>query len=71
MIIHKPEFRGVVQNGWNAPCEGFEMFKIVSRLKRLKGPMRKQVWSNDNLHNRVIHLRKELDEIQKSLDKDP
>nr|GEU68753.1 hypothetical protein [Tanacetum cinerariifolium] len=44
---------------------------VVKRLKGLKSPFRKLLHTQGNLYNRVDLLRKELDETQKAIDKDP
>ncbi|GJU10573.1 hypothetical protein Tco_1132969 [Tanacetum coccineum] len=51
--------------------DGCNMYQVVKRLKGLKSPFRKLLHTQGNLHNRVDHLRKELDETQKAIDNDP
>ncbi|GJZ99890.1 hypothetical protein Tco_0672441 [Tanacetum coccineum] len=51
--------------------DGYKMFQIVYKLKKLKGPFRKLIKEHGNLHLRVERLRFELDEAQKALDLDP
>lgn len=45
--------------------------QVVQKLKALKGPLRKLIWQNGNLHGRLRVLRKELDLAQSALDGDP
>ncbi|GKD80429.1 hypothetical protein Tco_1347268 [Tanacetum coccineum] len=61
----------VISNSWNVSMDGYNMFKVVSKLKALKKPLRKLVYDQGNLHERVNKLRLELDEVQKALDTDP
>ncbi|GKG15220.1 hypothetical protein Tco_0354820, partial [Tanacetum coccineum] len=37
----------------------------------MKKPLRKLLYEKGNLHDNVIHLRSDLDQIQTLLDKDP
>ncbi|GJT23914.1 sodium/hydrogen exchanger 6 [Tanacetum coccineum] len=64
-------FREVVDYGWNLNVDGCAMYRVVKRLKGLKSPFRKLLHNQGNLHNRVDLLQKELDEIQKAVDKGP
>nr|GEV17696.1 hypothetical protein [Tanacetum cinerariifolium] len=41
---------------------------VVSKMKSLKKPIRKLLHDHRNLHERVVKLRHELDEVQKALD---
>nr|GEU51531.1 hypothetical protein [Tanacetum cinerariifolium] len=50
---------------------GHNMFKVVSKLKLLKKPLRKLLLEHGNLHDHVNKLRLELDEVQKALDLNP
>ncbi|GJT62619.1 hypothetical protein Tco_1006152, partial [Tanacetum coccineum] len=57
--------------GWNVNTEGYHMFRVVTKMKALKKPLRKLLHSYGNLHERVNAFRIELDEIQKALDRNP
>ncbi|GJU27028.1 hypothetical protein Tco_1165649 [Tanacetum coccineum] len=70
-LIYKEGFRKVVESGWALNVDGCNMYRVVKRLKGLKSPFRKLLHNQDNLHNRVDLLRKELDETQKAIYKDP
>ncbi|GJU66584.1 protein LAZ1, partial [Tanacetum coccineum] len=70
-IAHKPGFLEVVAANWCSHVEGHSMFRLVQKLKVLKKPFRKFLHDQGNLHDRVIRLRAELDEVQKALDLDP
>ncbi|GJY56041.1 hypothetical protein Tco_0455156 [Tanacetum coccineum] len=70
-LTYKNRFLELISNGWNTHVEGHNMFQIVSKLKRLKKPIRKLLHDHGNLHERVNKLRAELDEVQKALDSNP
>nr|GEU57795.1 hypothetical protein [Tanacetum cinerariifolium] len=40
-------------------------------MKNLKKPLRKLLYDQGNLHEQVVRIRVELDEIQKAIDSDP
>ncbi|GKE07474.1 protein LAZ1 [Tanacetum coccineum] len=61
----------VVGRVWSMQVDGHNMFKVVSKLKALKRPLRKLLHDQGNLHERVNTIRKELDEVQKALDLNP
>lgn len=69
-VSTKPEYALVVKKGWQDIVEGHKMFQVTKKLKLLKKPLRQLMWNKGNLHDRVVKLRKELDNIQNSLDKD-
>ncbi|XP_021979800.1 uncharacterized protein LOC110875916 [Helianthus annuus] len=70
-LVHKPEFREEVLKGWSLPCTGNRMYCVVKRLKQLKSPMRKLLYKQGNVHEKVVKLRAELDEVQTAIDADP
>ncbi|GKB24097.1 putative RNA-directed DNA polymerase, eukaryota, reverse transcriptase zinc-binding domain protein, partial [Tanacetum coccineum] len=45
--------------------------KVTQKMKILNKPLRKLMHDQGNLHDKVNRLRFELDEVQKSLDRDP
>ncbi|GJU74803.1 RNA-directed DNA polymerase, eukaryota, reverse transcriptase zinc-binding domain protein [Tanacetum coccineum] len=49
----------------------FAMFKLVKKLKAIKPIMNKLNWQNGNLTEKVKRLKKNLDEVQMMIDKDP
>ncbi|GJV97696.1 putative reverse transcriptase domain, reverse transcriptase zinc-binding domain protein, partial [Tanacetum coccineum] len=63
-------FREVVESGWTVNVDGCAMYHVVKCLKGLKSPFCKLLHAQGNLHNRVDLLRKELDDIQKAIDKE-
>nr|GEY86414.1 hypothetical protein [Tanacetum cinerariifolium] len=74
VIILDNMFKDVVRNAWMAQISGFYMFRVVKKLKGLKGlkkPIRKLMFDKGNLHANVTRLRGELDKVQTDLDCDP
>ncbi|GJZ38522.1 putative reverse transcriptase domain, reverse transcriptase zinc-binding domain protein [Tanacetum coccineum] len=66
------EVMDVTSSGhWNTNIEGHNMFKVMSKLKLMKKPIRKLLRDQGNLHDRVNLLRIELDTVQKALDSNP
>ncbi|GJQ98064.1 hypothetical protein Tco_0009203 [Tanacetum coccineum] len=70
-LTYKPSFLDVVATYWNGNVDDHKMFRVVSKLKALKKPLRKRVYNTGHIHERVIKLRHELDEVQKALDANP
>ncbi|GKC40490.1 3-ketoacyl-CoA synthase 11-like protein [Tanacetum coccineum] len=65
------KFLELVECYWNINVEGHNMFKVVSKMKILKKPLRKLLHKQGNLHEHVNKLRIKLDTVQKALDSDP
>ncbi|KAK1406264.1 hypothetical protein QVD17_41555 [Tagetes erecta] len=70
-LVFKKEFQNLVTHEWRKEVAGNEMFKVVKKLKLLKPYFRKLLYAQGNLHNRVNLLRKELDDVQCQMDKEP
>ncbi|GKE80733.1 hypothetical protein Tco_1550733, partial [Tanacetum coccineum] len=70
-LTHKSNFMVELKNVWFTNIEGHNMFKVVSKLKALKTPMRKLMYANGNLHDRVQNLRVKLDTVQTALGRNP
>ncbi|XP_071687999.1 uncharacterized protein [Rutidosis leptorrhynchoides] len=70
-ITEHKKFKETVTEGWKVDFQGHMMFRITKRLRLLKKEVRKLMWSKGNLHENVINLRKDLDEVQAKLDKNP
>ncbi|GJT64273.1 hypothetical protein Tco_1015753 [Tanacetum coccineum] len=70
-LAFKPQFKEVVTSTWSNDIMGFNMFKVVNKLKMLKTLFRKLLYVHGNLHRSVNNLRKELDEVQIAIDHDP
>ena len=64
-------FLSVVKEGWIAPLEGSFMFRLVTRLKGLKAPLKRLRSTYGNLSHRMDLLKRELDSIQLLCDAQP
>ncbi|XP_071690777.1 uncharacterized protein [Rutidosis leptorrhynchoides] len=64
----RPNAATVVEDGWKANIHGHSMYRVVKKLRELKRPVRKLMWSKGNLHDRVIQCRGVLEAAQKALD---
>ena len=71
ILVQIPRFKLLVKDCWNVDASGFHMYKVVSKLKSLKKPLRKLLFDQGNLHEKVMKLRHELDTVQRALDADP
>ncbi|GJR67388.1 putative reverse transcriptase domain-containing protein [Tanacetum coccineum] len=67
-LTYKSRFLEVVAAKWSSKVEGNSMFRLVQKMKTLKKPLRKILHDQGNLHDHVIKLRAELDEVQKAID---
>ncbi|GJW99057.1 RNA-directed DNA polymerase, eukaryota, reverse transcriptase zinc-binding domain protein [Tanacetum coccineum] len=66
-VANKDEFITVVKNGWELQTQGFELYKLVTKLKNLKKPLNHLNWKNGNLTEKVERLSKELKEDEEKL----
>nr|GFA25566.1 hypothetical protein [Tanacetum cinerariifolium] len=64
-------FKDVVRKGLSSHVSGFDMFRVVKKLKGLKKPIQKMMYDKGNLHANVIRLHKNLDGLQYDLDNNP
>jgi len=67
-----PNFTSIVQHVWDSPVDGFSMYRLVSKLKMLKGRLKhlnKEVYSNISL--RTDEAREALRVAQLELQLDP
>ncbi|KAJ9536674.1 hypothetical protein OSB04_un000147 [Centaurea solstitialis] len=70
-LVNDPMFRDTVQRVWSGYVEGNFMFRVVSKLKALKTPIRKLRSAHGNLSTRTTKLKDELDVAQLAADFDP
>ncbi|XP_035834111.1 uncharacterized protein LOC110881992 [Helianthus annuus] len=70
-IATKPEFKDIVKLEWTKSVEGIAMLSVVKKLRNLKPKLRKLFFDQGNLHVKVDNLRKELDDIQARMDRNP
>nr|XP_043619929.1 uncharacterized protein LOC122591749 [Erigeron canadensis] len=71
LLVHNPKFKVVIADIWKVDVPGFWMYRVVQRLKLLKKPLRKLLYDQGNLHEKVQKLRLQLDTVQIALDKEP
>nr|GEU65637.1 hypothetical protein [Tanacetum cinerariifolium] len=71
VAILDKRFKDVVREEWSYNVSGFDMFRVVKKLKGLKKPIRKMMYDKGNLYANVIRLRENLDRLQAALDNDP
>ena len=69
--VTNSKFNEQVKECWSVAKSGFYMYQVVSKLKLLKKPLRKMLFNEGNIHEKVIRLRHELDTVQHALDADP
>ncbi|KAJ9535153.1 hypothetical protein OSB04_un001767 [Centaurea solstitialis] len=70
-LTDDPLFLPTVQQGWLTEVEGTFMFRVTSKLKALKSPLRKLRSSYGNLSATSSRLKDELDVAQLAADLDP
>ncbi|XP_022030684.1 uncharacterized protein LOC110931606 [Helianthus annuus] len=70
-LATKEGFIQCVSNEWSKEVQGVTMFSVVKKLTYLKSPLRRLLYKQGNLHERVETLRLKLDEVQKALDANP
>ncbi|KAJ9541740.1 hypothetical protein OSB04_028246 [Centaurea solstitialis] len=70
-LVNDPNFKSIVRQHWNVNVEGTFMFRVTSKLKLLKSPLRKLRSTYGNLSNKSIALKEELDVVQLAADLDP
>ncbi|PWA77793.1 RNA-directed DNA polymerase, eukaryota, Reverse transcriptase zinc-binding domain protein [Artemisia annua] len=70
ILVQNSQFKRTVKESWDMDVSGFHMYKVVSKLKALKKPLRKLLYNKGNIHDKVVKLRHELDTVQRALDAD-
>ncbi|GKB13443.1 RNA-directed DNA polymerase, eukaryota, reverse transcriptase zinc-binding domain protein [Tanacetum coccineum] len=70
-VVEKPEFLKLVDEAWREEMQGCYMYKIVKKLKKLKGPLKKLSWSKGNVFENVSKLKEKLSNVQAHVDKNP
>ncbi|GKB26250.1 hypothetical protein Tco_0865651, partial [Tanacetum coccineum] len=70
-IADKEEFIDVVKSEWKYDCEGFNMYKLVKKMKRLKVPLNNLAWKNGNIFQNVKNLEEELKRRQWEVEANP
>lgn len=70
-LTDHPNFLPLVRNVWALSVEGTFMFRLTTKLKALKGPLKMLRATYGHLSKRVSVLKTELDVIQIACDLDP
>ncbi|GKA33100.1 RNA-directed DNA polymerase, eukaryota, reverse transcriptase zinc-binding domain protein, partial [Tanacetum coccineum] len=70
-ITDKKEFLPIVRSVWNKEIAGYNMYKVVHKLKMLKKKLKQLSWRNRNVFEKAESLRNEVKEIQKEIDLHP
>ncbi|PWA74590.1 RNA-directed DNA polymerase, eukaryota, Reverse transcriptase zinc-binding domain protein [Artemisia annua] len=56
ILVQNPNFKTKVKECWNVDVSGFNMYKVVCKLKSLKKPLRKLLFNEGNIHEQVVKL---------------
>ncbi|GKC09099.1 hypothetical protein Tco_1000709, partial [Tanacetum coccineum] len=70
-IADKNEFTNVVKRDWKCDCKGYNMYKLVKKIKNMKVPLNKLAWKNGNLFQNVKKLEDELKKAQVDVKANP
>ncbi|XP_021979576.1 uncharacterized protein LOC110875680 [Helianthus annuus] len=70
-FLMKEGFIQCVSKEWAKEVPGVTMFSVVKKLSSLKSPLRRLLFMQGNLHDRVKYVRLKLDDIQKAIDANP
>nr|GFA70392.1 hypothetical protein [Tanacetum cinerariifolium] len=70
-LADKSKFSELLDYHWKSHVDGHKMFKVVSKMKLIKKPLRKLLHEQEGLHETVNKLRIEFNTVQKALDSDP
>ncbi|XP_021979802.1 uncharacterized protein LOC110875918 [Helianthus annuus] len=70
-LVKKEGFVNCVSDEWAKEVQGVTMFSVVKKLSFLKSPLRRLLFKQGNLHERVKLLRTKLDDIHMAIDANP
>ncbi|KAJ9536637.1 hypothetical protein OSB04_un000186 [Centaurea solstitialis] len=70
-LTQDPKFLETVHRHWNVDIQGTFMFRVTSKLKLLKAPLKKLRSAYGNLSVRTAKLKEDLDVAQLAADLDP
>ncbi|KAJ9561591.1 hypothetical protein OSB04_006751 [Centaurea solstitialis] len=70
-LVNDPQFLDTVKRHWDVEIEGTFMYRVTSKLKSLKAPLRKLRSAYGNLSAMSASLKEELDIAQLAADLDP
>ncbi|GJZ85805.1 RNA-directed DNA polymerase, eukaryota, reverse transcriptase zinc-binding domain protein [Tanacetum coccineum] len=69
-IAKRENFHQTVKEVWKQELQGYNMYRLVKKLKGLKGPLNKMSWKKGDVSDRVIRCRDDLKNIQSAMEKD-
>ncbi|KAJ9541722.1 hypothetical protein OSB04_028228 [Centaurea solstitialis] len=70
-LVHDPRFIDIVKAAWEGEVTGTFMYRLTTKLKRLKTPIRRLRSLHGNLSEKSVVLKSELDTLQLAMDLDP
>ncbi|KAJ9536237.1 hypothetical protein OSB04_un000586 [Centaurea solstitialis] len=70
-LVQDSKFLDIVKCHWNVHIEGTFMYRLTSKLKMLKSPLRRLRSTYGNLSEKTSLLKHELDVVQLAIDLDP
>ncbi|GKC22138.1 RNA-directed DNA polymerase, eukaryota, reverse transcriptase zinc-binding domain protein [Tanacetum coccineum] len=70
-VAKRENFHQTVKEVWKQELQGYSMYRLVKKLKGLKGPLNMMSWEKGDVSDRVIRCRDILKNIQSAIEKDP
>ncbi|GJW39228.1 RNA-directed DNA polymerase, eukaryota, reverse transcriptase zinc-binding domain protein [Tanacetum coccineum] len=70
-VVDKADFLDVVKKEWKCECNGYLMYKLVKKIKRVKIPLNNLTWKKGNLFQNVRKLEEELKRTQVDVEANP
>ncbi|PWA67161.1 RNA-directed DNA polymerase, eukaryota, Reverse transcriptase zinc-binding domain protein [Artemisia annua] len=55
ILVQKPRFKTLVKELWDVEVRGFHMYRVASKLKSLKKPLRKLLFDEGNIHDKAVY----------------
>ncbi|XP_019240335.1 PREDICTED: uncharacterized protein LOC109220328 [Nicotiana attenuata] len=71
VLLHNKEFEQAVEEAWGQHIEGYKMYSVWMKLRRLKDKVLKLNKEMSSLEKKLDSLRQQLKITQEKLDKDP
>ncbi|GJY58075.1 RNA-directed DNA polymerase, eukaryota, reverse transcriptase zinc-binding domain protein, partial [Tanacetum coccineum] len=64
-------FLEVVRRDWKCECEGYQMYKLVQKIKRIKVPLNNIAWKKRKLFLHVKKIEEDLKSVQVEVEANP
>ncbi|XP_070003195.1 uncharacterized protein [Nicotiana sylvestris] len=71
VLLHNKKFEQAVKEVWGQQIEGYKMYSVWMKLRRLNDRVMKLNKEMSSLDKKLDNLRKQLKNTQENLDKDP